>query len=142
MNKHGFTLIELLAVIIMLAIILIITMPIVSSIIYNARLSSFVANEKMMIWASKNYLGTNENYLPVNIGDTIEIKLSLLQEQGLISNIQDPWNNNDTCGGYILVTKIGTNTYDYTPYLRCQSDYKIDSYKISSGISTHLGERT
>jgi hypothetical protein len=112
----------------MLAIILIITMPIVSSIIYNARLSSFVANEKMMIWASKNYLGTNENYLPVNIGDTIEIKLSLLQEQGLISNIQDPWNNNDTCGGYILVTKIGTNTYDYTPYLRCQSDYKIDSY--------------
>jgi prepilin-type N-terminal cleavage/methylation domain-containing protein len=128
MNKHGFTLIELLAVIIMLSIILIITLPIVSGIIYNARLNSYVANEKMMIWTTKHYLGTNEKYAPINIGDTVEIKLSLLQSQGLISNIQNPWNESDTCGGYILVTKIGANTYDYNPYLKCQNNYKADSY--------------
>jgi prepilin-type N-terminal cleavage/methylation domain-containing protein len=132
MNKHGFTLIELLAVIIMLAIILIITMPIVSGIIYNARLNSYVADEKMMVWASKNYLGTNENYLPINIGDTIEIKLSLLQTQGLISNIHSPWNESDICDGYILVTKVDERTYDYTPYLRCQSNYMVDGYEADN----------
>jgi type II secretory pathway pseudopilin PulG len=136
MKEKSFTLIEVLVVIIVLSIILIITVPTIANIIYNARLNSFAANEKMMTWATKNYLSVNEGYLPINMGDTVEIKLSLLQSKGLISNIQNPWNNSDTCDGYILVTKVDTNEYDYSPYLKCQNNYKADGY-IADGLITY-----
>ncbi len=48
-NKKGFTLVELLAVIVILAIILAIAVPSISSMITNSKKSSFEANVKMII---------------------------------------------------------------------------------------------
>lgn len=128
MKNKAFTLLELLAVIIILSIILIITIPIINSVISSANLNAFVADEKMMVNATKLYLGTNEELLPSNIGDTIEIKLSTLQSDNLLDSIPNPWDNKDVCDGYILITKINLNEYDYTPYLKCENNYKADSY--------------
>lgn len=133
MMKRGFILVELLAVVLILVIILSITIPIVTNIIYNVSISSFLADEQMMINTAKLYLGTNEDKLPKNVGQTIEIKLSLLQSEELISDIKNPWDNSDTCDGYILVTKVDSNTYDYTPYLKCENNYKAGDY-----IADHL----
>ncbi len=133
MTKKAFTLLELLVVIIVLAIILIITIPAINNIISVAYLNAFVADEKMMINATKIFLGTNEELLPSNIGDTIEIKLSTLQSDNLLGIITNHWNNEDTCDGYILITKIGVIEFDYTPYLKCENNYKADSY-ITDGL--------
>jgi type IV pilus assembly protein PilA len=48
-NKKGFTLVELLAVIVILAIILAIAVPSISSMIANSKKNSFEANVKMII---------------------------------------------------------------------------------------------
>ena len=136
MRIKGFVFVELLAVIVILTIILTITIPTVVTIIQNVRLNSFVADEKMMIKAAKKYFGTNDAYLPANIGNTVEIKLNLLQSRGLISDIKNPWDSSDTCDGYILVTKVATSKYDFSPYLKCENNYKADSY-ITDGLVTY-----
>lgn len=128
MKKKAFTLIELLAIILILSIVLTITIPTVSSIIASANLNSFMTGQKIMINATKLYLGINEQLLPSNIGETIEVKLSSLQSDDLISIIRNPWNNKDICDGYVLVTKIGPNQFDYVPHLKCDNNYKADSY--------------
>lgn len=48
-NKRGFTLVELLAVIVILAIILAIAVPTISSLIANQKRSAFAAGVKMLI---------------------------------------------------------------------------------------------
>jgi type IV pilus assembly protein PilA len=48
-NRKGFTLVELLAVIVILAIILAIAVPSISSMIANSKKNSFEANVKMII---------------------------------------------------------------------------------------------
>lgn len=48
-NKKGFTLVELLAVIVILAIILAIAVPTISTLISNQKKASFVAGVKMLI---------------------------------------------------------------------------------------------
>ena len=48
-NKKGFTLVELLAVIVILAIILAIAVPTISTLISNQRKSAYAAGVKMMI---------------------------------------------------------------------------------------------
>ena len=48
-NKKGFTLVELLAVIVILAIILAIAVPTISSLILSQRTAAFEANVKMLL---------------------------------------------------------------------------------------------
>jgi type IV pilus assembly protein PilA len=121
-------LVELLAVIVILAIILAVAIPSINNIVYGASLKSFAADEKMMVNTAKYFLGTQDSYLPTTIGETVEIKLSDLQSGNLISDIKNPWDNSDTCDGYILVTKTSTNSYDYDPYLKCDNNYKAGGY--------------
>jgi hypothetical protein len=101
--------------------------------IYNAQLNSFVATQKMMVWATKTHFEINGNLLPSNTGETIEVKLDVLQSENLINVVQDPWNTNETCDGYILITEVDTDKYDYTPYLKCQNNYKADGY-VADGL--------
>lgn len=128
MFKKGFTLIELLAVIIIIAIILVIAITGANNAISNTRINSFIANEQIMVNIVRYYFVTNSEYLPTDIGDTVEIKLGSLQAKGLISAIRDPWNLKNTCNGYILVTKISNKTYDYDPYLKCTDNYIAGGY--------------
>lgn len=54
-NKKGFTLIELLAVIVILAVIALITTPIVLNLINNARKGAFIRSAEGVLKASKLY---------------------------------------------------------------------------------------
>ena len=119
--KKGFTLIELLAVIIILGIILIIAIPNVQKIINQSRRDVYLKNEKKIIEATKEYLMNNLERRPNEIGNTSEITLAELINSGLINKFKDQKGERD-CNGYILVTKISADEYDYTPHLNCVND--------------------
>jgi len=122
----GFTLVELLAVIVVLGVILAIAIPNVLNIIEKARIDAIIKNEEMMVNAAKKYLVSNTNILPVNVGNTIEVTLDSLKTNRLIDSIKNPRNNQE-CNGYVLVTKIGTNEYDYSPQLNCVDNTRGNS---------------
>ena len=130
--KKGFTLIELLAVIAVLAIVLFIAVPAVINIINDAKANACVKNEDMVIVATRNYMSANQNLIPNNIGDTVEVSLSTLLASSYITNIKDPYTSN-SCGGYVLVSKESTGIV-YTPYLKCDTAYNT---LASDGLVAH-----
>lgn len=134
MKNKGFTLIELLAVIVILAIILAIAVPTISSLIKNSQINAIKSNEKMLLKAARNYASVNENILPSNIGDTSEISLMELKDNNFITAIVSPLDKTKDCNGYILITKIEENIYDYTPHLNCVNN--IGS-SIEDGLVAH-----
>ena len=117
--KKGFTLIEILATIIILAIIFVIAVPQISKIINNSKISIYRKNEEVLIKAASLYALRNQEYYPSIIGDTKEITLNQLQEVKYISEIINPENKTEECKGYVLITKIEQDEYDYTPHIKC-----------------------
>ena len=132
--KKGFTLVELLAVIVILAIILAIAVPSITNLIENARINAYIKNEEMMIRATRNYIALNEEELPNEIGETIEITLEEIQNEELINSIESPFNN-DNCNGYVLITKIADNEYAYTPHLNCIDESRGSAF--DDGLILH-----
>ncbi len=63
MNKKGFTLVELLGVITVLAIIVVITMPIVNETIKNSKEKAYKAQIKEIEKAAKDYTAENMNLI-------------------------------------------------------------------------------
>ncbi|MFA5408290.1 MAG: prepilin-type N-terminal cleavage/methylation domain-containing protein, partial [Bacilli bacterium] len=116
-KKDGFTLVELLAVIVILGVVLVITIPPITNYIDSAKLQTYINHEETVVKSTKNYLLANDSLLPVEIGDTAEIELSALQEAGYIDKIISPEDKKTECSGYILVTKISDKDYDYVAYL-------------------------
>ncbi len=125
--RKGFTLIELLAVIVILAIILAIAIPSINNIIENTKIEAHVNNERTLLKAAQNYMSANNNQLPIEIGDSIELTLTFLQEKNYINIITDPKNSNVECNGYVMVTKINDGKYDYTPHLDCENEVESAS---------------
>ena len=136
MKNKGFTLIELLAVIVILAIILAIAVPTISSLIKNSQINAVKANEDMLVRAAKNYIINNNSLLPSTIGDTAEITYEILQGNNFISLMKDPSNLNSNCNGYVLVTKVSDNEYNYNPYLKCGNANTINN-SITDGLLGH-----
>ncbi|HHT38089.1 MAG TPA: LamG domain-containing protein [Mollicutes bacterium] len=156
MNKKGFTLVELLTIIIILSVILVIVIPSISNLIRNTKVESFIKSEEQMIKAAKGYMLLNTKYIPANIGDTTEIKLSELQVDKSLGTIVNPWNSNEKCTGYVLVTKTGEKEYEYIPHLNCGNNindlsedkliahYTFDDFQepTENLISGHLTKMT
>jgi len=119
--KKGFTLIELLSVIIILGIILAIAIPRIFDIINNSKVKSYKENIERILVKSEQYIIQNFDSRPINIGDTTEIELQDLITDDYISTIKSPFNSNE-CKGYILVTKIDSEKYEYVPHINCYED--------------------
>ena len=114
LNKKGFTLIELLAVITMIAILMLLAIPSVSSIIENSRSDTFVTNAKTYanaakkLWTSDSlYCGSEpklssavvdgDYYILIDTAD--ETIFPLLESGG-----RSPWGNRDV-KGYVRISK-------------------------------------
>ena len=115
MNKKAFTLVELLAVIVILAIILAISIPSISSVIDNSEKSSFVSSTKLLINAVKIKLLEDETFdittinksnlkSILNIDDENYSSISFRYDINgkIYANIegQGKWANLVTCGNY------------------------------------------
>ncbi len=149
--KKGFTLVELIAVVVILGIILIIAVPKITDVINNAKINAVIKNEEMLIRATRNYLVSNNEKMPTEIGSTEEVTLEQLQTEELIQTIKSPFINGN-CSGYVLITKIEDNSYDYTPHLNCVDPergsasadglvgyYKLDNNVLDYGINNNHG---
>jgi Tfp pilus assembly protein PilE len=143
-NNKGFTLIELLSILIILAVVALITIPIIIDSVKEARWGAYRNNLSSVVKATELYLINNTEYLPSQIGDTIEISINDLQNNDLLKKITTPLTPNNECTGYVLVSMIGLNEYDYRPYLNCENGitnsiddklvalYKFDDFQEST----------
>ena len=120
--KKGFTLIEVLTVIVILAIILIIGVPQVLNAIESSKVSVYINNEKMLIKSTEVFLSKTFEEFPINNGETTEIIIDDLIQEGYLNDLRNPEDRTENCSGYILVTKINFNSYDYTPHVRCGNE--------------------
>lgn len=112
MNKKGFTLAELLAVIVILGLIAVITIPVVTKTLsdYKLRLcNTQVSNieEAARLWGSDNLLALPE------AGEQITINLSTLQNGGYIDKeIKDPVDSDKVMEDIeIVIRKNGSKFY-------------------------------
>lgn len=122
MNK-GFTLIEMLGIIILLAVIALITVPVINSSLNKSRENLKVTQEKQFVKAAKDFFSQNLSCLPDGSGtcsdaskneNSSKVLLSKLSELGYVDGeIKDPVTNkeyNESAG--VTVTKEN-NKYTY-----------------------------
>ena len=127
MKNKGFTLIEIIAVIIIIGILMIITIPNISGFLSDSRVSAYKSHEKTMEEAARSYtiecIKNNEQgcYLPRE-GEEINILLGELEEKEFLEKLQDPSNQGAYCNPEESYVKIGKSyevDYDYTVCLYC-----------------------
>lgn len=100
MNNKAFTLAEMLAVIIILSVIALVTIPTVSTTLKNSKEQTCLIQYENILSAAKVWGSENILQLPTE-GESIEITLEYLQELGYIEdNIENP----------VTKQKIGLNT--------------------------------
>ena len=126
--KKGFTLVELLAVIVILAIILAIAVPTISSLIENSRVEAYKNQKGLLKKSATTYLASNANLYPSSAGESIFIRLSDLINNNYMSAVLDP-KDKSTCNSLtsgVTVTNVGLQNYSYEPILQC-ANYKTDT---------------
>ena len=125
----GFTLIELLAVIVIIAVIALITVPLITSGVEDARIASVVASNRMVAKGLETYIFDNEDILPTSVGQTIEIPLQALIDVNYLKTVKSPYSSNN-CTGYILLTKTEKG-FTNNPHINCLEP-------VSSSTDDHL----
>lgn len=120
MKRKGFTLAELLAVIVILGLIAVITIPVVTKTLsdYKMRLcKDQVANieEAARVWGSDNLL-----LLPNSEEEDLTIQLEELQKEGYIAkNIKDPIDSSKEIGNIAITIKKVGKKYRYEVDYTC-----------------------
>ena len=119
--KKGITLIELLAVIIILAIIGSISFITIGNIVKNSKINLYNENITKIKDTAEMYI-SNGNKGYIEEGQTVEITLDELIEDGYLKEVKSPFDKTKTCNGYVLVTKLENNEYSYIPHINCEED--------------------
>lgn len=134
-KSKGFTLIELLAVITIIGIVALITVPVVTDIIERTNTKVFTSNEKLMAISAENYYKLYPKELPSEVSGVTTVNLETLIQEGLIKVVRNPEDNTLLCGGYVVVTKTTENIFDYNSYLECGTDdFTSNGYSSSPVI--------
>lgn len=84
--EKGFSLIELMVVIGILAIIALVSTPVVNNVIRDSKIKAYDQQEKAIVDATKTYMANDSSQLPKNTNESVCISVKDLQEAGLISN--------------------------------------------------------
>ena len=132
MNNKGFTLMEMIVVIIIIGVIGFIAIPSVSQYVNKSALTTFMAYENSMEDAAKNAvidcIGNNSSKCSLpNKGDTLNISLETLIEEGFIDEFKTPKGGScDLENSYVKVTNRGNLNYKFNVCLVCD-DYKSDN---------------
>lgn len=96
MNKKGFTLVELLAVITLVGIFLLVTIPTVDSLLKKQKDKLYKLQRKNVTEALKTWGNANIESLPEEDGQYVEVTLNDLKIEGLVDDdLKNP--KNDIC---------------------------------------------
>lgn len=120
MNKKGFTLIELTMVILILATIAIVTVPIVKTVITNAKNRSYTIMVDTIEEAGKTCFQINMSTYKADIdadGSAI-IQVQYLKDQGYLkSSVENPLTEAEV-NGYVEIRKTSTAKYEYEFFIQ------------------------
>lgn len=131
LNNKGFSLVEILAVIIIIGVIATIAAPTVSKYISGSKLTTFIAYEDSMEDAAKNAVldcvGNNSAKCELpDKGETNEIKLSYLVNEGFIDEFKPPKGGKcDLEKSFVRVENRGNLNYKFRVCLYCD-EYTSD----------------
>lgn len=116
MNKKGFTLIELLGVIVVLALLLALIVPNVTSVIKSGTESADESTKDSIVKAARNWLSDNRDI--VNNNSPYTVTVATLQSEGYLEeDIVLPSKECSLNGASVTITatEMENNTkYDYT----------------------------
>ena len=128
-NKKGFTLIEVLGVVIILAILLLLSIPQVVKYVQKGKVSYYVSLENEMNTAGANYLEDYRALLPRQVGHVKVVSLDDLVENKYIDEVKD--ENGDKCTGQVAVKKTKKDSFEYYSCLICGDNGKY--YESTNG---------
>jgi len=130
--KKGFTLVEVLAVVVLIGLLVVITVPSIKTIMNNAKEKSLERQIASIIESSKSWSIENVDKLPDN-NVPILVSLSELKEQGFLEDkeIINPVNNKEITGCVEIKYDIDFNQYKYNYKEDCELEMP-DEILISS----------
>lgn len=114
--KKGFTLIELLAVLSIIGVIILISSPIISSLITDSKDQSYERQKEYIENAAKNYMSQNSLKLPdMSEGSSTCIQIITLKQKGFLkdSDIKNKIDNSTIDGSVNITYKNNKYTYTY-----------------------------
>ena len=113
MRKNAFTLIELLGVLMILAIIAVITIPIINNILSNSREQAYQRSVEGIIEAARLYV-TSEGKMPSATSQNLTlddlIASGFLEDKDII----DPRDNSQMTGCVVYTWDTANNQYIYS----------------------------
>ena len=113
--KKGFTLAELLGVLIILALVALITFPIVDRYIKSSREQLYINQLGQIELAAESWAYKNIDLLPTNEGETITVTILTLKESGdLPLDMRDPRNDELMPNDMVVTIEFADNTYTFT----------------------------
>ena len=133
MNKKAFTLVELLAVIVILAIVLAIAIPRISSIIESAERSSFVSSTKLLIKAVQTKLLEDENFDITTINKS-NMKTLLNIDDNNYASVSFIYDDNDK----VYITLIGADNWDGFVTCGTYENINITECIVTTGLLLRL----
>ncbi|MFA5603839.1 MAG: immunoglobulin-like domain-containing protein, partial [Bacilli bacterium] len=141
-NKKGFTLVELLGMIVIIAIILLISIPIIGNVIGAVRQRVCDLNAKSVERAAENYITVKGGQ--IKDGVTINVPLKVLREEHFVTKVVDPTDNTTACDGYVLIEKEG-KTIKSKAHIICPtycnaSEYTKEDTTKKNGADYYTGE--
>ena len=124
MNNKGFTLVEMLAVVTIIGLLALLTIPAIDSIIKSNKESVYEIQEKQMIDALKEYAADNA----LSLGDETRVTLLQLKKGGYIDKeVKNPKTNECFKNSIVLtITRSGNHL-----------NYEIDRSTIAFCPSTN-----
>ena len=140
-DKKGFTMVEMLAVVIILALLVGIAVPAISSQLAKFRYNYYNSLETSVLSAGEEYFSDNRFSMPSEILYSNTVSISDLVSGGYISEVAD--YNGDVCdmdNSYVVVVRIGEGKYEYATCLVCNDDAysTIDSDNYNETLKENL----
>ena len=124
MKKSGFTLVELLAVIVILCVIGMITVPVVNVIIKDTKQKSYNAQISLIVEAGKKWGLKNVEKLPVD-DDVLYVTVGELISNGYIAKVENgklinPIDDTEMTGCVLVKYISEYNQYSYEYKEKCE----------------------
>lgn len=114
MRNRGFTLVEILAVITLIGVLALITIPTIDVVIKSTREKGYENQKEVILSAAKDYGASNMMELPTIDGDYVYITLGDLKLGGFIEvDVINPINEMCISNDTVIVITRKNNNYTY-----------------------------